>query len=367
MGVLQAFFSFVVDDEDELHHVRAGKQRIAFLARGSLYLVCCAKTEEPPAVLRRQLDYVHSLIVSTLTGGIEKLFQDRPFFDLRHLLEGTERMIDSLVSYLDTDPCGFCGAINTLPLAEPMRREIGNIIQDSRSSSFLYGILTAGHQLVNLVRPRKHVILPADLHLILNFVNSVASFRDTESWVPICLPKFNSTGFLYAYVAFIAPKVCLLMLSLKNDTFYELSKCKDSIVKQMKSIGALEAVENALRSQQCSLRQVNAPGLLDFLYISKITRQLVHPVSAPPYHTPRHRKRLLRLYHRLHQRARHSQMYYYQSDWETVVLVSAENYEFFCTFGPLVTKEKVVAACEHLLHWIKTHESTYFILNSPVY
>jgi Second Longin domain of FUZ, MON1 and HPS1 len=51
------------------------------------------------------------------------------------------------------------------------------------SSSPSYGILTAGHQLVNLVRPRKHVILPADLHLILNFVNSVASFRDTQSWV----------------------------------------------------------------------------------------------------------------------------------------------------------------------------------------
>jgi Third Longin domain of FUZ, MON1 and HPS1 len=60
-------------------------------------------------------------------------------------------------------------------------------------------------------------------------------------------------------------------------------------------------------------------------------------------------------------------MYYYQSDWETVVLMNAENYEFFCTFGPLVTKEKVAAACEHLLHWIKTHESTYFIMNSPVY
>jgi hypothetical protein len=35
----QAFFSFVVDDDDELHHVTAGKQRVAFLARVRIALV----------------------------------------------------------------------------------------------------------------------------------------------------------------------------------------------------------------------------------------------------------------------------------------------------------------------------------------
>lgn len=49
----------------------------------------------------------------------------------------------------------------------------------------------------------------ADLHILLNTVHAPAIFDAATttpvSWLPICLPKFNSDGFLHAYVQFLRP------------------------------------------------------------------------------------------------------------------------------------------------------------------
>lgn len=66
--------------------------------------------------------------------------------------------------------------------------------------SILYGMLIVKNQLITILRPRKHSFHPSDLHLIFNMINSSSSFRAApESWMPICLPKFNDKGFLHAY------------------------------------------------------------------------------------------------------------------------------------------------------------------------
>jgi len=91
---------------------------------------------------------------------------------------------------------------------------------------------------LTLLRPKKHSIHPTDLHLLLSTVysssprsrNQLDNLDDTpnnryhdedednddqrtspltepglESWLPICLPRFNAQGFLHAYVSFLAP------------------------------------------------------------------------------------------------------------------------------------------------------------------
>lgn len=104
-------------------------------------------------------------------------------------------------------------------------------------------MLLARGRLVTLLRPKKHSIHPTDLHLLLSTIysssprarsklpqNSAESsgieheasedpnLEDDEatrsspltepgleSWLPICLPRFNAKGFLHAYVSFLAP------------------------------------------------------------------------------------------------------------------------------------------------------------------
>ena len=44
-----------------------------------------------------------------------------------------------------------------------------------------------------------------DCHLLVNTVLSTDALKEggTQSWVPICLPKFAPQGFLYAHVSFL--------------------------------------------------------------------------------------------------------------------------------------------------------------------
>jgi len=97
------------------------------------------------------------------------------------------------------------------------------------------------------------------MHLIINMITST-SFRSVESWSPICLPKYNSRGFLYAYVSYLdsidgteipddeneaninsssptSPSkltktdICLTFLSPDKNAFFDLSNCKKKIEK----------------------------------------------------------------------------------------------------------------------------------------
>lgn len=52
-------------------------------------------------------------------------------------------------------------------------------------------ILTHGH-LVSITRLRNYHLHPSDLHLLTNLVDSSDAFKGVQSWVPVCLPRFDS-------------------------------------------------------------------------------------------------------------------------------------------------------------------------------
>lgn len=56
----------------------------------------------------------------------------------------------------------------------------------------VFALIIAKNQLVTLVRMKKYYLHSMDLHLIINLVNASESFKEAESWTPICLPKFDA-------------------------------------------------------------------------------------------------------------------------------------------------------------------------------
>ena len=67
-----------------------------------------------------------------------------------------------------------------------------------QAKNVVFAILIAENQLVTLTRMKKYFIHPADLHLIFSLINSTESFKVSEAWIPICLPKFDSR-YVMAY------------------------------------------------------------------------------------------------------------------------------------------------------------------------
>lgn len=139
--------------------------------------------------------YVFNQIISILTlSTLTRIYEQRRNYDLRRMLAGSERLIDHLLHFMEQEPSFLLGAVKCLPLALKYRDTIANTITNvcQKIKNLVFAILIAKDQLVTLVRMKKYVIHPADLHLIINLVHCSESFKSAESWTPICLPKFDS-------------------------------------------------------------------------------------------------------------------------------------------------------------------------------
>lgn len=124
----------------------------------------------------------------------------------------------------------------------------------------LYALLVSHSTLLTLLRPRDHSIHPADLHILLNTISSTEALRtvNSESWIPICLPRFNSRGFLHAFISYFDDssrsgndEVSTSPSGIKNDLglgivlvtadkegFFDMRSWKDHIVSKLVSVPA---------------------------------------------------------------------------------------------------------------------------------
>uniref|UniRef100_A0A224Z9L8 Vacuolar fusion protein MON1 homolog n=1 Tax=Rhipicephalus zambeziensis TaxID=60191 RepID=A0A224Z9L8_9ACAR len=124
-GVMQALVSCIGLTGDQVRYVRAGRLRLAFLLRLPLILVAATSLPLSLQQLQCQLVYVHAQILSVVTASqLERVFSQRCNFDLRRLLAGSERFLDSLCDLMDCDPSFLLGAVRCLPLAPALRDQI---------------------------------------------------------------------------------------------------------------------------------------------------------------------------------------------------------------------------------------------------
>ncbi|KAK9767833.1 Vacuolar fusion protein mon1, variant 3 [Basidiobolus ranarum] len=257
MGVIQAIVSFFADTGDSIKSISAGEHKFVFLLRSPLYLLAVAKTGEPESHIRTQLMYLYNQVLSIVTlTQLTRIFEQRVNFDLRRLLSGTETFLDSLCREITYDPSIMLGAIHALKLRKSLRTKFNNSLQLIKSKHVLFAMLITSGKLVTLLRPRKQSLHPSDLHLVFNMVNGSTTFHSGESWTPICLPRFNSKGFLHAYVCFIAKETCLVMISPDKDMFFECSASRDIVVEHLNQTEALVEMEQSVDSKEYTLGRI---------------------------------------------------------------------------------------------------------------
>ncbi|KAF9127663.1 Vacuolar fusion protein mon1b [Mortierella sp. 14UC] len=373
MGVIQALISFFADNDDTLRCINAGEHRFVFLLKAPLYLVCVSRSGESESQLRDQLGYLYAQIISVLTQSqMTRIFEQRNNFDLRGLIGGTEIFLDSLGKLMNTYPGFMLGAIQCLTMPRELRDKVGTVLGRAKCKPLLYALLVTPTQLITLLRPRTHSMHPADLHLIFNLLSGSTTFESSESWTPICLPKFNNKSFLHAYICYIAKKVCMLLISPDKDSFFEMSNVKQKVVEGLEAGGMLASLENYAAAGTrggFSVGDTGIPGLRHFLYKSRTNVQFTMPELSEPYATSTARKRLLRQYQhmneRMHRKTRPLKLLFHVGEQETMLGWITSGFELYAVFGPLVSKSAVVLMSNKLLKWIRKQEDSLLILNSP--
>lgn len=211
---------------------------IVFMSVGSITLVSISKRSkeegskgmivETEAFLRLQLEYLYAQLIFNLTDQVQTIFQHNPGYDLRSMMVSGDNLLHGLLNESGPDgnagPFLVGGVQSVFPISHRNRKKTSHVLHSvgSKTENLAFALIVLGDKLVSLVQPsyRGHQLRVSDLHLILNFVNKQPGLLTSELWIPMCLPRFNSSGFLYAYTHCldVESRLCLILISSHNTT-----------------------------------------------------------------------------------------------------------------------------------------------------
>ncbi|PPJ54542.1 hypothetical protein CBER1_02489 [Cercospora berteroae] len=399
VGVAQTLISFYQDQEDPLKSFTAGDTRFVMLSKGPLNLVAISRLPESESQLRTQLESLYMQILSTLTlPSMERMFSNRPSTDLRRPLQGTDVLLDGLADgFTRGSPSTLLSALECLRMRKTHRRAINDTLLEVRSPNLLYGLIVAAGRLVSVVRPKKHSLHPGDLHLIFNMLFEAGSVKANggENWIPLCLPGFNNTGFLYMYVSFFNAseekpeaegpegrpsssgenndELAIVLISANKEAFFELRKMRNELVDQ------LESTNNSMNNIKTSIRRGHAtcseivPGtpLRHFLYKSRANVQFVMPSFEPHFSGLMGRRKLVSLYAQLqeslHSRTARLKVQHSISADSTALAWETPFFELYCVAGPQTSRKALVQGANRVVQWIRREEERVFIIGGAVF
>jgi hypothetical protein len=217
----------------EIQCLESDHSCIVFMSVGSITLVSISKTSsqgivETEAFGRLQLEYLYAQLIFNLTDQVQTVFRHNPGYDLRSMMTSGDNLLHGLLDESGPDgnagPFLVGGVQSVFPISHKLRKKTSQVLQSigSKTENLAFALIVLGDKLVSLVQPsyRPHQLRVSDLHLILNFVNKQPGLLTSELWIPMCLPRFNSTGFLYAYTHCldIESRLCLILISSHNTT-----------------------------------------------------------------------------------------------------------------------------------------------------
>lgn len=358
---------------EQLKTVKAGNTLFVFSVEDPLILIAVDKLGQSEYQLRAQLDVLYAQILSTLTKSqLAKVFQGRNNYDLRQLLGGTEVFLSALTREMSFGSPGILlGSLECLRLRKATRSRINNILIERRTKSLLYGMIVADSRLVSVIRPRRHSLHPPDLHLVFSMLFNTTSFsKGGEHWVPICLPKFNSTGFLYAYIYFFVPEVALVLISPDKNSFFEMREGKEQILADLEQQDLITPITQSLHKGRFKSIDIPVPLVRHFLYKSKPNVQFLMPSFETHYYDAHERHKLMVLYHQLHgavhSRQGHLKVYHTTRPNLTALAWVTPSFEIYCVTGT-TTKEAISQSVKAIVSWIKHNEERLFVIGGAVF
>ncbi|KKK27282.1 vacuolar fusion protein [Aspergillus rambellii] len=392
VGIIQTIISFYEDSGDRLSSFTAGDTKFAVVTKGPLHLVAISRILESDTQLKLQLEALYMQILSTLTlPSLTHLFSVRPSTDLKRPLQGSETLLSTLAdSFTRGSPSTLLSALECLKIRKSHRQTINNTLLKTKVSNLLYGLVVAGGRLVSVIRPKKHSLHPGDLLLLFNMIFEAEAVKagGGESWIPVCLPGFNSSGYLYMYVSFLdlredassaaedtatkEESVAIILISTDKESFFELQKMRDIFVEQMEKNGSIKIIKEAIDKGRPSTTDI-VPGtvLHHFMYKSRANVQFTMSSYDLEFSSASRRRRLMSTYNNLHAsvHAKHTHVKVHhcvtQSSssfaWVTPV------FELYCVAGPHANRNALAQSASKIVQWVQKEEERLFIIGGAVF
>ncbi|CAH8483382.1 unnamed protein product [Heterobilharzia americana] len=400
MSVMQALVSFVENSGDELQVINTSEKKFLFISRSHLILVAFSPIYEPTSHLLNCLNYVYDQIISSLTlQRLEKQFTRHANLDLRRLLVGDSRLLSSIINRVEESFGVFLGAISCLPLPENVRGAVSQIIcHNAKLQGLVFAILFHKDDIISIVRMKNHHLCPSDIHILLNLIGSSQSFKSAQShWLPICLPKFDANGFLYASVTYLNDTTCLVLLTVDSSQFYPLKSITEKIFTLLSTANNDEYLSSISSSKLPQISDTGIKNLRHFVYKSTSIDQYIASQWSMPYAikselsanstsniNPENKIELIdsntihklrqgvllsykRLHMRLHSFRIPTKFIYKVTTTELFIGWKTDTFELYATLEPIITKAQIGEIRKQLVKWIESKKTQFFILSSPTF
>lgn len=120
---------------------------------------------------------------------MNSIYEKRNNYDLRKLLAGSERLVDSLLrnetnkKKISNNPfVSLTHSVRILPMELNIRDNITSTIQSacSKIKNLVFAVLLANNKLITLVRMKNYCMHTDDLRIIFNLVECTESFKSAE-------------------------------------------------------------------------------------------------------------------------------------------------------------------------------------------
>jgi hypothetical protein len=225
---------------------------------------------------------------------MKSVYEKRNNYDLRKLVAGSERWVDHLLRnekrtrISNSSFVSLTHSVRILPMESSIRDSITSTIQSNctKIKNLVFAVLLANNKLITLVRMKNYYMHTDDLRLIFNVVDCSESFKSAENWLPICLPKFDPNGALYAHISYISDdcEACLLLMTVDQESFPILSNAKKNITEKLRRGNFMEVINAGMKDTGIKLKNdVGATEIRHFFYKNKKNTQLLCSEITAPY------------------------------------------------------------------------------------
>uniref|UniRef100_A0AC34QY11 Vacuolar fusion protein MON1 homolog n=1 Tax=Panagrolaimus sp. JU765 TaxID=591449 RepID=A0AC34QY11_9BILA len=361
---------------DELKCIQASNCHIHISFKSPLILCIIS---EHPFNLQAQLDIVFTQVLSMLSRkSIRSSYEENgEQFDIRALLAGVDKSVDSCVKSFNEDPVVFSSGFRILPFNSADRTFLVNLMANAinacGSTNTVFGILVAHRQLVAIVRRKTHNLTASDFNVIINIIdNHKQSLQNSENYVPLCLANFNQNYYLHFYIAFLwnGCGPCLLLLSTSVDDFHNLRRVKLEMEEKISQYKRVRQLKRSLTLPEdvCFKKLFNGE-LWNFMYKNVKLSQVCCSSPQKPYinvnelqHIYRGYFKFIDMNRRLNNKVK---IFYHKFENFTLLSWNTEAFELHCIFSPFVTKRNAWSAAEEMLKHMRMYENKVFFTANP--
>lgn len=378
MAVIQAIVS-CFDDNKPLETIHSPDATIVFSNCPPLVLAAIDKQGRSVRQLKVHLALLHAQILSVLTKQqLEKQLDQRPNFDIRPLLGGTEVFLRALSrDFENGEPWSWLGALETLEMRRHARNDLNEALLKARTdSSLLYGLVLTNKLLAGVVRPKQHSLHPPDLHLVCSMLFNTSVFREGEHWVPICFPKFNPNGFLYAYITQLEAgdtaaehngvstagiKPSLVLVSPSKQGFFEMQQVAKTVQENLdpKMVQAIDYDS----SKRIDCKSIDIEPICYFVYKSRpLVQFLQSQFQCSNTSESEVKLQFAQLQANMIQRRQRVSWTLVGDGTSSILGWYTPAFELYC-YATTNDKEKVSTSVKRLVSWVRKHEGRLFVVD----